>query len=141
MGGAQTYAGLGIPGPAPCPCWCEGSHAGSCARPGRAVIFHEGSVTGGSVLAGGQPVSVVMTWAERFAGGAWQPWRGEDVIVFVQAGTGYLAIEATDPNMARLAAIAWLISPDAGGQAGQLTRLMGRAGSARYSPQVTRCTS
>jgi hypothetical protein len=53
-----------------------------------------------------------MNWAERFDDGVWQPLRGKDVIVFLQAGMDYIAIEATDRNLAGLAAIARLIWPD-----------------------------
>ena len=76
------------------------------------------------MLAGGDAVSVGMSWAERFAGGAWQPLRGEVVVVFLQAGMDYIAIEATDRNMAGLAAVARLISLDVEDRARQLARLM-----------------
>ncbi len=119
---AKTYADFGIPGPAPAPCpsWCDGTYAASDAMPGYAVIFHGGS----AVLAGGKPVSVGMNWTERFDGGAWQPLRDKDVVVFLQAGAEYIAIEATERNMAGLAAVARLISPEAGDRARRLGRLM-----------------
>lgn len=126
MDEAKTYADFGIPDPAPCPSWCAGSHAGSGvgAVPGSAVIFHGGSAIGGAVLAGGEAVSVGMNWTERFDGGAWQPLRGKDVIVFLQAGMEYIAIEATDRNMDGLAAVARLISPDVEDRVWQLARLI-----------------
>jgi hypothetical protein len=65
-----------------------------------------------------------MNWTERFDGGAWQPLRGKDVIVFLQAGMEYIAIEATDRNMAGLAAVARLISPDVEDRVRQLARLI-----------------
>ena len=83
-----------------CPSWCAGIHAGSDIGPGRAVIFHGASAIGGGVLAGGQAVTLGMNWAERFEDGMWQLLRGKDVIVFLQAGTEYIAVEATDRNMA-----------------------------------------
>ena len=100
MDEAKTYASFGVPGPAPCPSWCAGIHAGSGIGPGRAVIFHGASAIGGGVLAGGQAVTLGMNWAERFEDGTWQLLRGKDVIVFLQAGTEYIAVEATDRNMA-----------------------------------------
>ena len=65
-----------------------------------------------------------MNWTERFADGAWQPLRDKDVVVFLQAGAQYIAIEATERNMAGLAAIARLISPEVDDRAWQLARLM-----------------
>ena len=41
-----------------------------------------------------------MNRAERFEDGTWQLLRGKHVIVFLQAGTEYIAVEATDRNMA-----------------------------------------
>ena len=112
MNGDKTYADFGIPDPAPCPSWCAGDHVGSDIGPGRAEIFHGGSVIGGAVRARGESVSVGMNWTERFAGGAWQPLRDREVIVFLQAGFDYIAIEATERNMRGMAAIARLISPE-----------------------------
>jgi hypothetical protein len=109
VNGDKTYADLGVPDPAPCPSWCAGNHVGSDIGPGRAVIFHGGSAIGGAVLAGGESVSVGMNWTERFADGAWQPLRDKDVIVFLQARMDYIAIEATERNMADLAAAARLM--------------------------------
>ncbi len=114
MDEAKTYADFGIPGPAPCPSWCSGSHAGSHAGPARAVIFHGASAIGGGVLVDGHAVTLGMNWAERFADGAWQPPRGEDVT----------AVDATDRNMAGLAAIARLISPDVDDRVRQIGRLL-----------------
>ena len=131
MNGDKTYAGSGIPDPAPCPSWCAGNHAGSDIGPGRAVIFHGASAIGGAVLAGGEPVSVGMNWTERFTDGAWQPLWDRDVIVFLQAGVGYIAIEATERNMAGLAAVDRLISPEVGDRARQLARLMQETRDAR----------
>ncbi len=82
------------------PVLVRGIHAGSDIGPGRAVIFHGASAIGGGVLAGGQAVTLGMNWAERFEDGTWQLLRGKDVIVFLQAGTEYIAVEATDRNMA-----------------------------------------
>jgi hypothetical protein len=49
-----------------------------------------------------------MNWTERFDDGAWQPLRDREVIVFLQAGVQYIAIEATERNMAGMAAVARL---------------------------------
>jgi hypothetical protein len=122
--GDKTYAGFGIPEPAPCPPWCAGSHAGSDAGPGRAAIFHGASEIGGAALAGETAVSVGMNWIEYFADGAWQPLRDREVIVFLQAGAQYVAIEATERNMAGLAAITRLISPEVEDRVRQLSRLI-----------------
>ena len=124
MDEAKTYADFGIPGPAPCPSWCSGSHADSHAGPGRAVIFHGASAIGGGVLVDGHAVTLGINWAERFAYGAWQPPRGEDVTVFLQVGTDYIPIDATDRNMAGLAAIVRLISPDVDVRVRQIGRLL-----------------
>ena len=124
MSEAKSYAEFGIPEPAPCPSWCAGYHVGSDVGPGRAVIFHGASAIGGAVRAHGEPVSVGMNWTERFADGAWQPLRDKDVAVFLQAGAQYIAIEAMERNMAGLAAIARLISPEVDDRARQLARLM-----------------
>ena len=99
MDEAKTYADFGIPDPAPCPSLCSGSHAGSDAGPGRAVIFRGGSAIGGGVLAAGHAVTVGMNWVERFTDAAWQPLRGEDVTVFLQLGMDYIPVDATDRNM------------------------------------------
>ncbi len=135
MDEAKTYADFGIPGPAPCPSWCSGSHAGSHAGPARAVIFHGASAIGGGVLVDGNAVTFGMNWAERFADGAWQPPRGEDVTVFLQAGTDYIPVDATDRNMAGLAAIARLISPDVDERVRQIGRLLKETHDTRQAGQ------
>jgi hypothetical protein len=101
--------------------------------PGSAVIFRGGSAIGGAVPAAGEAVSVGMNWAERFDGGAWQPPRGKDVIVFLQAGMEYIAIEATDRDMAGLAAVARLISPDVEDRVRHLGRLVEETRDARQA--------
>lgn len=138
MDGDKTYAGFGIPEPAPCPSWCAGSHAGSDVGPGRAAIFHGASEIGGAVLAGGTAVSVGMNWIEYFADGAWQPLRDREVIVFLQAGVQYIAIEATERNMAGLAAIARLISPEVEDLVRQLARLMEETRTRQAGPAAVR---
>ena len=85
------------------------------------------------MLAGGEAVSVGMNWVERFADGAWQPPRGEDVTVFLQAGMDYIAIEATDRNMAGLTAVARLISPELEDRVRQLARLIEETRDARQA--------
>ena len=138
MNGDKTYAGFGVPDPVPCPSWCAGYHVGSDVGPGRAVIFHGASEIGGDVLAGGKPVSVGMNWTERFDGGAWQPLRDKDVVVFLQAGAQYIAIQATERNMAGMAAIARLISPGVEDRARQLARLMEETRTRQAGPAAAR---
>jgi hypothetical protein len=121
---AKTYADFGIPGLAPCPSWCSGSYAGSRADPARAVIFHAASAIGGAVLVDGHAVTLGVNWVERFADGEWQPPRGEDVTVFLQVGMDYIPVDATDRNMAGLAAIARLISPDVDDRVRQIGQLL-----------------
>jgi hypothetical protein len=72
----------------------------------------------------GQAVTLGMNWAERFEDGRWQPPRDKDVVVFLQVGTDYIPVEATDRNMAGLAAIARLISPDVDDRLRQVQRLL-----------------
>lgn len=110
MNAGKTYADFGIPAPAPCPSWCPGSHVIDDAGPGRAVIFHGASGIGGGVLAGGEVVTVGMNWTERFEDGAWKPFRAENAVVFLQVAMDYIAVDATDRNMAGLATVARLIS-------------------------------
>jgi hypothetical protein len=136
--GDKTYAGFGIPEPAPCPSWCAGDHFGSDAGPGRAAIFHGASEIGGAVQAGGTAVSVGMNWIEYFTEGAWQPLRDREVIVFLQAGVQYIAIEATERNMAGLAAVARLISPEVEDLVQQLSRLMEETRSRQSGPAAVR---
>ena len=124
MNGDKTYADFGVPDPAPCPSWCTENHVGSSIGPGRATIFHGASAIGGAVLAGGESVSVGMNWTECFADGAWQPLGDRDVIVFLQAGIDYIAIPATERNMAGMAAIARLVSPEVEDRARQFGHLM-----------------
>ena len=133
MDAAESYAEFGIPEPAPCPSWCDGTHVISDAGPAGAVIMHGGSAIGGAVLAGGTPVSVGMNWIEYFADGAWQPLRDREVIVFLQAGVPYIAIEATERNMAGLAAIARLISPEVDDRLRQVQRLLWETRAARQA--------
>lgn len=63
-----------------------------------------------------------MNWTERFDDGAWQPLQDKDVVVFLAAGTQYLAIDATERNMAGLAAVARMISPELEDRARHLAR-------------------
>ena len=131
----KTCAELGIPGPAPCPPWCTGNHAGSGAGPHReAVIFHGASAIGGGIP-GGEVVTLGLNWAERFEDGRWQPPRDEDVIVFLQAGTDYIPVEATDRNLAGLAAIARLISPGVDERLRQVLQLLSETRDARQAGQ------
>jgi hypothetical protein len=106
------------------------------ARP--PVIFHGASAIGGAVRVRGESVSVGMNWTERFADGAWQPLRDREVIVFLQAGVQYIAIEATERNMAGLAAIARLISAEVEDRTRQLARLMEETSTRQAGPAVTR---
>ncbi len=130
----KTYAELGIPGPPPCPPWCTGSHPDSITGPRReAVIFHRASAIGGAVLVNGQAVTLGVNWAERFADGTWQPFRDDDVAVFLQVGTDYIPVDATGPNMAGLAAIARLISPDVDDRLRQVQRLLWETRDARQA--------
>jgi hypothetical protein len=132
--GDKTYAELGIPGRAPCPPWCTGSHPDSITGPRReAVIFHRASAIGGGVLVNGEVVTLGMNWAERFEGGTWQPFRGDDVVVFFQAGTDYIPVDATERNLAGLAAIARLISPDVEDRLRQVQRLLWETRDARQA--------
>jgi hypothetical protein len=79
-----------------------------------------------------------MNWTERFDGGAWQPLQDREVIVFLQAGVQYIAIEATERNMAGLAAIARLISPEVEDRARQLSRLMEETRTRQAGPAAAR---
>jgi len=63
----------------------------------------------------------------------WQPLRDKDVVVFLQAGAEYIAIEATERNMAGMAAIARLISPEVEDRARQLGRLTEETRAARQA--------
>lgn len=134
MGDAETYAESGIPGPAPCPPWCEGKHGGSLAGPSGAVIFHGASAIGGGVVVDGHAVTLGMNWVERFGGG-WQPLRAEDVTVFLQVGMDYIPVGATDGNMAGLAAVAGLISPDVSDRVGRVGHLLKETRDARRAGQ------
>jgi hypothetical protein len=132
--GDKTYAELGIPGPAPCPPWCQGKHGGSHAGPRReAVIFHGASGIGGGVLVNGEVVTLGMNGAERFTDGAWQPPRDKDVVVFLQAGTDYIPVDATERNMAGLAAIARLVSPGVDDRLRQVRQLLWETRDARQA--------
>jgi hypothetical protein len=77
-------------------------------------------------------------WIEYLADGAWQPPRDREVIVFLQAGVQYIAIEATDWNMAGLAAIARLISPEVEDRVRQLSRLMEETRTRQAGPAAVR---
>jgi hypothetical protein len=110
----KTCAELGIPGPAPCPPWCTGSMP---------------------TPAPGEVVTLGLNWAERYEDGKWQPPRDEDVIVFSQVGTDYIPVEATDRNMAGLAAIARLISPGADERLRQVLQLLWETRDARQAGQ------
>jgi hypothetical protein len=135
---AKSCAEFGVPEPAPCPSWCAGNHAGSDAGPGRAAIFHGASEVGGAVRVRGESVSVGMNWIEYFADGAWQPLRDREVIVFLQAGVQYIAIEATERNMAGMAAVARLLSPEVEDRVQQLTRLMEETRTRQDRPAAVR---
>jgi len=134
MNGARAYAEFGIPGPAPCPPWCQGKHGGSHAGPSGAVIFHGASAIGGGVVVvDSQTVALGMNWVERFDGGAWQPLRDRDVTVFLQVGMDYIPVDATDRNMAGLAAVARLISPGVSDRVGQVVQLLRETRDARQA--------
>jgi len=135
---AKSYAGFGIPEPAPCPSWCAGNHAGSDAGPGRAAIFHGASDIGGAVRVRGELVSVGMNWVEYFADGAWQPPQDKKVIVFLHAGAQYIAIEATERNMAGMAAVARLLSPQVEDRVRELIRLLKETRSRQAGPAAVR---
>jgi hypothetical protein len=135
---AETYAELGIPEPAPCPPWCQGKRGGSHAGPSGAVIFHGASAIGGGgvvvvVVVDSQTVTLGMNWAERFDGGAWQRLRDRDVTVFPQVGMDYIPVDATDRNMAGLAAVARLISPGVSDRVGQVEQLLKETRGARQA--------
>jgi len=132
--GDKAYAELGIPDPAPCPPWCQGKHGGSHAGPGReAVTFHGASVIGGAAVVNGEVVTHGMNWAEHFEDGMWQPPRDTDVVVFLEVGTDYVPVDATERNMAGLAAIARLISPDVEDRLRQVRQLLGETRDARQA--------
>lgn len=95
------------------------------------MIFHGASAIGGGVLVDCQAVTVGMNWAERFADGAWQPPHDKDAVVFLQVGMDYIPVDVTDRNMAGLAAIARLISPDVGDRLRQVLQLLGETRDAR----------
>ncbi len=114
----------------------HGEHADSGAGPRReAVIFHGASAIGGDIPVGGEVVTLGLNWAERFEDGKWQPPRDEDVIVFPQVGTDYIPVEATDRNMAGLAAIARLISPGVDERLRQVLQLLWETRDARQAGQ------
>jgi hypothetical protein len=79
-----------------------------------------------------------MNWIEYFADGAWQPLRDREVIVFLQAGVQYIAIEATERNMAGMAAVARLLSPEVEDRVQQLTRLMEETRTRQDRPAAVR---
>jgi hypothetical protein len=72
-------------------------------------------------------------WPERFDGGAWQPLRDRDVTVFLQVGMEYIPVNATDQNMAGLAAVARLISPSVSDRVGQVVQLLREMRDARQA--------
>ena len=136
MDGAKTYAELGIPGRHRARL-VRGSHADSHA--GRGGDLPRGSAIGGGALVGGEVVTLGMNWTERFEDGAWQPPRDKDVVVFLQAGIDYIPVEATERNMAGLAAIARLISPDVEDRLRQVRRLLWETRDARQAvPRTAR---
>ena len=100
------------------------------------MIFHGASAIGGSVVWTASR-TLGMNWAERFEGGAWQPLRAEDVTVFLQVGMDYIPVDATDRNMAGLAAVARLISPGVSDRAGQVAQLLKETRDARQASAVT----
>ena len=128
MDGDKAYARFGIPGPPPCPPWCTLDHASASWAPdigsGRAEIYHGGTAIGGAVPVGEDLVRVGLGWTERFADGAWQPPRDKDLAVFLQSGTEAITFEATERNMAGLASIAKVISPEVEDGAWQLARIV-----------------
>jgi hypothetical protein len=79
----------------------------------------------------GVTVSLGMTWAERFEAGRWLPPREADVVVFLQVGSDCISADATSPNMAGLAAIAQLVSPDVSDRVGQVEQLLRETRAAR----------
>ena len=113
MSEAKSYAEFGIPDAGAVPVLVRGvpRRFRRRARP-RGGSFTAPAPSAGPSGPTGESVSVGMNWTERFADGAWQPLRDKDVVVFLQAGAQYIAIEATERNMAGLAAIARLISPE-----------------------------
>ena len=135
MDDTKTYAEFGIPGPTPCPPWCQGKHDGSHAGPYGASIFHEASASGGGVVADSHTVTLGMNWVEHFDSGARQPLRAEDVTVFLQVGMDYIPVDATDRNMAGLAAVARLISPDVSDRVGQVEQLLKETRDAQQAGQ------
>lgn len=140
MDGDKTYADFGIPGPAPCPPWCQAKHGGSHAGPSGAVIFHGAGAIGGVVVVvvDSRTVTLGMNWVERFDDGAWQPLRAGDVTVFLQVGMDYIPVDATDRNMAGLAAIARLISPGVSDRVGQVEQLLKETRDIRQARQAAR---
>jgi hypothetical protein len=128
--GDKTYAELGIPEPAPCPPWCQGKHAGPRRE---AVIIHGASVIGGTAVVNGEVVTLGVNWAERFEDGMWQPVRDKDVVVFPEVGTDYVPVDATERNMAGLAAVARLISPEVEDRLRQVRQLLRETRDARQA--------
>jgi hypothetical protein len=87
----------------------------------------------------GEVVTLGMNWAERFEDGMWQPPRDKDVVVFLEVGTDYVPVDATERNMAGLAAVARLISPDVEDRLRQVQRLLGETRDARQAvPRAAR---
>jgi hypothetical protein len=92
-----------------------------------------------AVVVDSQTVTLGVNWAERFDGGAWQPLRDRDVTVFLQAGMDYIPVDATDRNMAGLAAVARLISPGVSDGVRHVEQLLEESRDARRaSPQPAR---
>lgn len=124
----EKYAQTGIPRPD----WCDGTHVISgTSAPGRVSVLHAAAGTGAPVRAGGLEISTGLNWMERCDDGTWQPFRGKDATVFLRAGQDYIALEATERNMAGLAAVAGLISPAAGQLVRQPARLIEETRRAR----------
>jgi hypothetical protein len=86
-------------------------------------------------VADSHTVTLGMNWVEHFDSGAWQPLRAEDVTVFLQVGMDYIPVDATDRNMAGLAAVARLISPDVSDRVGQVEQLLKETRDARQAGQ------
>jgi len=87
----------------------------------------------GAAVVNGEAVTLGMNWAERFGDGTWQPPRDKDVVVFLQVGTDYIPVDATERNMAGLAATARLISPGVEDRLRQVQRLLRETRAARQA--------
>lgn len=61
------------------------------------------------------------------------PARDEDVTVFLQVGMDYIPVDATDRNLAGLAAVARLISPGVSDRVEQVAQLLKKTRDARQA--------